>query len=346
MTVFSNAHKPTKRIKECNNHIKLPTFLGMKFQIPAYLPLLPEPFPSPFFPYFLFFLFFFFMSSLGLPSQELTRMLAIPSSSLICASSPVYKLSFVRRRTPEPYMKPDDPIKTVAPRDIFWDYDAVIARLTGRVSATDELTEDKMPINDSQDDDLGDDNNSDGGSENDGYKSDLNDEEYKEAPVRWPGSNITNTIASSTRQTSHNVRVVKRQNRRAKPYGAAPLRPVPAFTLEKNPSTRCPYIFPITGVRCGETSKDGSIVDWTSRRHWTSVHLLREAKEILAGNLQLCEGTLISSQAQLDAALPRLSICPHCGSVISRSDALKRHIEKKHPSVAAATMGEGTNIVN
>lgn len=101
----------------------------------------------------------------------------------------------------------------------------------------------------------------------------------------------------------------------------------------QNPSKKCPYVDHISGERCHQVNKNE--IDWTKTRHWLTVHLLKEAKAISTGVLNIGESSLITSELALQAVRSRLLKCKICGKVFTRVDSFKRHEKKKHPTLKA-----------
>lgn len=84
----------------------------------------------------------------------------------------------------------------------------------------------------------------------------------------------------------------------------------------------CGYIDPNDGSRCYKMNRSTG----ERARHWKSCHLYAEAKAMLRGRMTVGSGTAITSLADLEDVRSQIQ-CPHCGALITRSDALDRHIE-------------------
>lgn len=85
----------------------------------------------------------------------------------------------------------------------------------------------------------------------------------------------------------------------------------------------CPYVDQRSGYECPRSKR--SMADWRTTRHWTSVHLLKEAKEILEGNRKIGEATLVTSKSALNEAKERLYRCKACQRYFCRGDSMRRH---------------------
>ncbi|KAF8589711.1 hypothetical protein K439DRAFT_1612513 [Ramaria rubella] len=208
----------------------------------------------------------------------------------------------------------------VAPRDIFPDYERVMARLRAEEGGYDDQVTCHFPENVARERanlDLVDSRDSDDNSSSCG--DDYGDDgEYRDRPrAQQPVSEVTNTHSN---RSAHIV-VSHRSARKSKPYeGKHHLK----MAVEETPTgsqERCVYVDPEDGRRCNKINKSPQ----EAGRHWRSCHLYKEAKAMLTGVLPVGQGTAIKSKAQLEEVIPLIQ-CPFCSALITRSDAMRRHV--------------------
>ncbi|KAF8528156.1 hypothetical protein BU17DRAFT_61457 [Hysterangium stoloniferum] len=230
-----------------------------------------------------------------------------------------------RAHEPVSYHASDSPPLCVAPKDIFPDYETVMAGL--RQQSTYHEGEDViLPFVDI--DRMA--SSNDGGSET-------------ESPLDVPSTPETtytpNTvddddeyIGTSKRQTSSRKErsgrhpQTRRDHRDRNPYRCSRAKPKQkdADEAEDDAGLRCTYSNPHwqNGRRCTKINKSSN----ERARHWRSCHEFKEAKSMLAGNMPRESGTAIKSEAQLRKIQPVIE-CQRCGKFITRSDAMLRHLK-------------------
>jgi hypothetical protein len=114
----------------------------------------------------------------------------------------------------------------------------------------------------------------------------------------------------------------ERTARRSKPYHDDRRRRAGTSSEETRLSKKCTYISPEDGKRCEKVNKSPQ----EAGRHWRSCHLNKEAKLMLENKMSIDEGVAVTSMAQLEE-IKALIMCRHCGTIITRSDSMQRHVK-------------------